>query len=425
MSKKKKNLSSLKEDADDVSRSSSASEVMSPRYGSYEGRLRYLLLLLILLGFLFPFFYYYIKSGFSQGRLDDRALNFHEDILLRSTDSRHDFVDSILPSPSMDPYLIHMTKSTKISDKTGEASGMSKSRINSSTYGGMTYPSYKYYYYDVYSQSFRLYPQSWDTEEESDPSVSLSAKGDLISALSASTYGSPKTKYSTSLCDDGLTTGYSDWTTLRHAIHERNDEYQKFYSRWSWFQNAWSEYEMIHFLHPVPPEKTTSMEDRSRYNIPSDHSYDLGYASSSHSWIEPPHRPYESVMEKNRWRGTGQSILTEPHGQSSETFVICPGAHLKIPQTTGKTSIFINSESFQLECDGCIIHGGGTHLVFGPQAKNVWIKGVTFTGATTSSLVFPHSGAEVSFLRCSWFNNRGLGSNGAVLDLISTRYVIH
>ena len=87
-------------------------------------------------------------------------------------------------------------------------------------------------------------------------------------------------------------------------------------------------------------------------------------------------------------------------------------------------SIFINTESLELKCDGCLVDGSGTHLTFGPQAKNVWITGITFTGATTSSLVFPHHGAEVNFLRCSWFNNRGVGSNGAILDVISTRYVL-
>jgi len=89
------------------------------------------------------------------------------------------------------------------------------------------------------------------------------------------------------------------------------------------------------------------------------------------------------------------------------------------------THIRINADSLNLQCTGCIIEAtnGGTHLSFGPLARNVLIHGLTFIGATESSVLFPENGARVEFEDCYWANNDGLGNNGAVADINSTSTV--
>ena len=90
-----------------------------------------------------------------------------------------------------------------------------------------------------------------------------------------------------------------------------------------------------------------------------------------------------------------------------------------------RNAIYVNADEVRIECDRCVIEiGSGTHLAFGPSAKNLRVSGVTFTGATSSSLVFHENGADAEFEDCYWVKNIGAGSNGAVADMNSTRYVI-
>ena len=97
-------------------------------------------------------------------------------------------------------------------------------------------------------------------------------------------------------------------------------------------------------------------------------------------------------------------------------FTICPAATLR-----GRGSIFINAENVVIECDDCTVNVGGTHLDFGPHAKNVLVRGLTFKSARTSSLTFFHDGAEASFEDCYWIGNSAMSSKfGAVADVNST-----
>jgi hypothetical protein len=102
-------------------------------------------------------------------------------------------------------------------------------------------------------------------------------------------------------------------------------------------------------------------------------------------------------------------------------FTICPGATLR----ARKGPIFINAENVVLECTGlCVVDVGGTHLAFGPNAKNTLVRGITFKRARTSSLTFFHDGADASFEDCSWIDNRGINSKfGSVADVNSTSVV--
>lgn len=103
-------------------------------------------------------------------------------------------------------------------------------------------------------------------------------------------------------------------------------------------------------------------------------------------------------------------------------FTICPGAILK----ARKDPIFINAENLLIECDDCIVDGRGAHLTFGPHAKSILVRGVTFRNSQSSSLTFHHDGAEASFEDCRWTRNSDMdsdGKNGAVADVNSTSTV--
>jgi hypothetical protein len=102
-------------------------------------------------------------------------------------------------------------------------------------------------------------------------------------------------------------------------------------------------------------------------------------------------------------------------------FTICPGATLR----ARRGPIFINAENVVLQCaSGCVVDVGGTHLAFGPNAKNTLVRGVTFKRARTSSLTFFHDGADASFEDCSWIDNSGLNNKfGSVADINSTSVV--
>ena len=101
--------------------------------------------------------------------------------------------------------------------------------------------------------------------------------------------------------------------------------------------------------------------------------------------------------------------------------MICPKANIRPPIYGRHTPITVNAEDVVIQCDSCIIDASGTHFAFGPHAKNVHIRGLTLMGATASSVIFRQDGAEVSFEDCFWANNDGVGMNGAVADMNSTR----
>lgn len=102
-------------------------------------------------------------------------------------------------------------------------------------------------------------------------------------------------------------------------------------------------------------------------------------------------------------------------------FQICPGAQLK----ARRGPIFLNAVNVVIECaDDCSVDVGGTHLAFGPHARNVLVTGITFRGARSSSVTFFHDGAEATFEDCRWIGNTGIsGKFGAVADINSTAVV--
>ncbi len=96
---------------------------------------------------------------------------------------------------------------------------------------------------------------------------------------------------------------------------------------------------------------------------------------------------------------------------------ICPNAVLK----ASYGPIFVNAENIRIECSGCSIETGGSHLSFGHYARDVLIRGIYFKNAVTSSLVFYYDGAEVYFEDCRWLDNEAVHSKvGSVADVNSS-----
>jgi hypothetical protein len=175
---------------------------------------------------------------------------------------------------------------------------------------------------------------------------------------------------------------------------------------------------------PVPPKIEWSEMARVEPKLCSD-----GYTIGFDRWSTFK----EAVQEVNaisaerylRWNAffavaetfTGTFDDDSLYYEEDVVLIICPEATLK----ARSGPIFINAENVIIECEGCVIDVGGTHLAFGPHAKNILVRGVTFKGASTSSLVFFHDGAEATFEGCLWTDNNS--KFGAVADVNSTSTV--
>lgn len=203
--------------------------------------------------------------------------------------------------------------------------------------------------------------------EKSEP-LGLESQGDNSSSDSRIQSDSPQlepprvswsemAKVEPKLCSDGQTYGFDRWSTFKDAVQEVNAVSAERYLRWT------------AFFAMVDDTFTGTFDNDALY--------------------------YEEIV-----------VLT-----------ICPGAILK----ARKGPIFINAENIIIECEGCTIDVGGSHLSFGPHARNIHVRGVTFRGAHTSSLVFFHDGAEATFEACLWTENTAaITQFGAVADVNST-----
>jgi len=236
--------------------------------------------------------------------------------------------------------------------------------------------SYTYYYYDSFTQSFHL-QQEYTTFPEKSASFALQPYQRSLSLTS---------KFHPTLCKDGHTFGYSDWITLRNAVHELSNAYTYSVFRWGHYNAAMTEYEIIKFMHETNVEKNP------------DRRQDLT--------IEPPPQLPQHLTD----------LLDMP----PDPFTICPHVTLRSQR---HLPIHIDAEDVVIECDSCIIDVSGTHFSFGTKAKNVVVRGLTMMGATASSLIFHRDGAEANFEDCYWVNNQGAGVHGAVADMNSTSSV--
>ena len=132
-----------------------------------------------------------------------------------------------------------------------------------------------------------------------------------------------------------------------------------------------------------------------------------------------------SADKSTRWREYFSSIESRDFGafqddalyyEDLSVFTICPGVTLK-----GRRPIFMNAENVFLECDSCTIDVAGTDFFFGPQARNVLLRGITFKGTYPSSVAFHHDGADATFEDCLWISGSRKARSGSVVDLKSAR----
>eukprot|EP00977_Amphora_coffeiformis_P025618 scaffold20863_cov181-Amphora_coffeaeformis.AAC.1 len=101
---------------------------------------------------------------------------------------------------------------------------------------------------------------------------------------------------------------------------------------------------------------------------------------------------------------------------------ICPKTTLR--RRKGH-ALYINAENVLIECEDCIMEiKSGTHMIFGPYAQEVTVRGIHFKGATETSVRFPYDGAEVYFEDCYFSSNISRGKHiGTVADVNSTSSV--
>lgn len=101
---------------------------------------------------------------------------------------------------------------------------------------------------------------------------------------------------------------------------------------------------------------------------------------------------------------------------------ICPKSVLK--RRRGN-ALYVNAENILIECEDCMIEiKSGSHMIFGPYAQDVMVRGIHFKGATETSVRFPHDGAEVYFEDCYFSDNGSRGKHiGTVADVNSTSSV--
>ena len=98
---------------------------------------------------------------------------------------------------------------------------------------------------------------------------------------------------------------------------------------------------------------------------------------------------------------------------------ICPKAVLRKQRGP---PIYINAENVLIECEDCILEiRSGSHMIFGPYAQDVMIRGIHFKGATETSIRFPYDGAEVYFEDCFFSDN---GSRGKHIGTVSIKELL-
>ena len=170
------------------------------------------------------------------------------------------------------------------------------------------------------------------------------------------------------LCSDGITMGFDNWFTLRDAITEANALEAEDFLRWNkYLVMSLEDPELEEPMFPAPDP----------------------FVICPGAKLNQVHPPRMSLMA---W--------------VNSFFSAAPASQYR-PNKNKLSSIYINAEDITIECDRCLIDLPGTHFSFGPHAKNAWIKGVTFRGATTSSLTLHHNGATANFQDCYWLYNSG------------------
>ena len=172
------------------------------------------------------------------------------------------------------------------------------------------------------------------------------------------------------LCSDSKTMGYDSWTSLRSALNDVNRYSAQQSDRW------------IIYFAALATSKALSSSSTSP--SPSFNKYTTTHASSLSSF---PQRILPTFDDDHLYY------------EEQFVFTICPGTFMK----AGSYPLIIDTESLTLQCEGCTIDGGDSHISFGSSAKNVVIRGITFQNSLRSSILLQQNGAEATFEDCTWF----------------------
>ncbi|CAB9500646.1 expressed unknown protein [Seminavis robusta] len=209
------------------------------------------------------------------------------------------------------------------------------------------------------------------------------------------------------LCSDGVTIGFDNWDTLKAAVSEANALSAERFMKWNeYFASL---------------ETTTNSGSRWFDNILNNDQ------SSSDDGLLGYY--YDEDVVFTICPGTTLSARKGPIFINAENILILCGAseeydYIRASQPT-PSSVASMRASFSREIPSCTMDVGGTHLAFGPHARNVLVRGLVFQSAKTSSLAFHYDGAQASFEDCIWVDNSGIHGTkyGAVADVNSTSNV--
>lgn len=182
-------------------------------------------------------------------------------------------------------------------------------------------------------------------------------------------------------CPDGVTQGYRDWQSLEDALHAANRFAATWYQDWNFY---WSQ------LSP-PSIDDPSLSTHNESNRTASHDI---MSLAPEFWTVPQlHIP---ICNDVTLHATSPVTLQAPH-----VTVSCEGCIWKLKNRRGQY-----------------------HLSFGSYARDVLLQGITFWGATASSLLLHQHGASVRVEDCLFLNNKAVGPQvGFVVDINSTSQI--
>jgi hypothetical protein len=213
------------------------------------------------------------------------------------------------------------------------------------------------------------------------------------------------------ICSDGVTVGFDDWVTLKAAVAEANALSAERFMKWN--------------------EYYASLDSETPKSDPRwfDNILNARAASEHHDQEELLGYYYEEDVVFTICPGTTLKARKGPIFINAENIMILCGvseeySYIRAAQPTPSPTASMRS-SFSREIPTCVMDVGGTHLAFGPHARNVLVRGLVFQSAKTSSLAFHYDGAQASFEDCIWIDNSGAHGSmyGAVADINSTSNV--
>ena len=278
--------------------------------------------------------------------------------------------------------------------------------ITNKQYEGNT-PSYDNQYNSKGSDTVDQQKGQQQQQQKTVPSLSVSPRR-------------PNERVKPNLCPDGTTYGFDDIRDLRDAIYDTNDDYLIKLTKYNdyiiaggskekWFDSTNYRSLDANLRYPEPfvicPGVTLTNYGRavrwSSYHHHHHHHRNRGLLTFVTSWLSPIEwsnylsyqlsSRHRNWVRKRRRRPVHHATMYDVGGGGSSSY----------------SSIFISAEDVVVECNMCAIDMPGTHIRFGPHAKHVIIRGITFKGATTSSLTFYHHGANVRLEDCYWLYNSG------------------